>query len=116
MANQAVSTWSNRKFKEISHGAINGPPGQSYYYKTTLVSIWTFNRLHKINSSRIHKILKFNLFNRTPENLQPYQPLEVANASIDLFGLFFSLVTKKVLNSLVSEEDCDETKDDIFVL
>ena len=67
MANQAVSAWLNRKYKEISH--------EEY--------------------TRIHKILKFNLFNRTPENLQPYQPLEVANASIDLLGLFFSLVTKK---------------------
>ena len=28
MANQAVSAWSNRYYKEISHGAINCQPGQ----------------------------------------------------------------------------------------
>ena len=28
VANQAVSTWLNRQYEEISHGTTNGPPGR----------------------------------------------------------------------------------------
>ena len=35
MENQAVSAWLNRQYKEISHGAINGPPGP-------MLSFWSW--------------------------------------------------------------------------